>query len=386
MNAETQTNAVETILASSHAMLTVNDLRRVTGLDEKAVRAQLKTLAQQGQIDHIPGRGRYDGKYGLLRTTPQTAVKDSLTVQAPTGGDSEGGEADITRTIVGRVMANADEMDPKIVRAAAHVELHHVIADIRAAVGDKTGKIMLGELAAHIGKLYELGEAHREACMTWERSMMAAIGEDGVGSVVDAIENLKAERDASRRINAEMVADLDNAKVQSDKLQRMLAAIREHLSPFPVGIDPSSMTEVELAESAAAAIRDGLERIFSKSSDDGASEKLVSDLRAELDNATALNTKLDHLLGVERQTSAALREQLDHITHGGESAATGLCASQIDSFAVIAPKRPMRRFTGHDSAVKSAMAAASNGSGRGEVFALVHVGTAKRGAVWSPTK
>lgn len=49
--------------------------------------------------------------------------------------------------------------------------------------------------------------------------------------------------------------------------RRQLDAIREHLSPFILGDDPAGMTEVELAESAAAAIRDGMDRIFSRSSD-----------------------------------------------------------------------------------------------------------------------
>ena len=289
----TDTKAVEGILASSHALLTVSDLRRVTGLDEPTVRAQLKALAQQGQIEHIPGRGRYDGKYGLLRTTPQATVKDPLTAQAP-------------------------DYDPRSVS-------FNPVARADAAQDETAG--------------------------------------------------LRAELAATEQKRLATTAALTAAMKQLD-------AIRAHLSPFPA--DPSGMTEVELAEHAAAAIRDGLDRIFSKSADDGAAGKLASDLRAELDNAKALNDKLEHLLGSERTASAALREQLEHITNGGEPAAPGLCASLIDSFAVIAPKRPMRRFTAHDSAVKSAMAAASNGSKRGEVFALVHVGSAKRGAVWSP--
>ena len=38
----------------------------------------------------------------------------------------------------------------------------------------------------------DLDECH-EACMTWEREMMKAVGEDGVGSVATAIEKLKAK-------------------------------------------------------------------------------------------------------------------------------------------------------------------------------------------------
>lgn len=267
-------STVETVLHASPSLMTISQIRESSGLEDSVVRAELRQLAKRGQIEHIPGRGRYDGKYGLLRTTPQ----------APAG--------------------------------------EHV---------------------------------------------------DGAGN--DETASLRASLAATEQRRLATTAALTAAMKQLD-------AIRAHLSPFPA--DPSGMTEVELAEHAAAAIRDGLDRIFSKSADDGTADRLASDLRADLDNAKALNEKLEHLLGSERTACAALREQLEHMTHSEERA--GLDASLIDSFAVIAPKRPMRRFTAHDSAVKSAMAAASNGSKRGEVFALVHVGSAKRGAVWSPTK
>lgn len=267
-------STVETVLHASPSLMTISQIRESSGLEDSVVRAELRQLAKRGQIEHIPGRGRYDGKYGLLRTTPQ----------APAG---------------------------------EHVD----------------------------------------------------------GAANDETANLRASLAATEQRRLATTAALTAAMKQLD-------AIRAHLSPFPA--DPSGMTEVELAEHAAAAIRDGLDRIFSKSADDGTADRLASDLRADLDNAKALNEKLEHLLGSERTACAALREQLEHMTHSEERA--GLDASLIDSFAVIAPKRPMRRFTAHDSAVKSAMAAASNGSKRGEVFALVHVGSAKRGAVWSPTK
>ncbi|WP_407280569.1 hypothetical protein U5817_09815 [Aromatoleum evansii] len=261
------TTTVEQALEASHTLMTVREIMRDTGHAEPVVRAELRRLAGVGQIEHIPGRGRYDGRYGLLRPI----AKD-----VPDEADSEGGEADVQASVPEQ--AKSDE----------------------------------------------------------------------VGTMRDA----KAD----------------------------LAEIRQRLSPFVVERDPETMTEVELAEHAAAVIRDGMERIFSRDSGD------TVKAGDELANAHALSDKLEHLLGVERQTSAALREQLEHITTGGEPTAKGLCASQIDSYAVIAPKRPIRRFTGHDSAVKSAMAAASNGSKRGEVFALVHVGSAKRGAVWRPAK
>lgn len=375
MNAETNSSSVETALAAATTMQTVNELRRTTGLDEPTVRAQLKALAQQGQIEHIPGRGRYDGRYGLLRPIDKPA---------PAGGDSEGGEADVSCaperhlteaaqaerdefiseygrggncfcyisppcsscthpgnprnqdeyescwTVAGvgiesgdadgslinegttgtesaddgTAIAPGDDLTTRAVKLAVrnhnargeqgqeYMGLQAVIADIRAAIGDKTGKIMLGELAAHIATLYRLGEAHREACMTWERSMMEAIGEDGTGSVATAIEKLKA--------------DLANAKALADKLE--------------------------------------------------------------------------HLLGSERTACAALREQLD-----------GTVSPTLESitpsgYLVRAPKRAHRIVTKQDRAQAHAMAAAANGSGRGEVFALIPIGVAKRGASWIPVK
>ena len=55
-------------------------------------------------------------------------------------------------------------------------------------------------------------------------------------------------------------------------------------------------------------------------------------------------------------------------------------------YLVRAPKRKPRIVTKAETAVAAAMAAARNGSGRGEVFALVPIGTARRGAEWRETK
>lgn len=56
------------------------------------------------------------------------------------------------------------------------------------------------ELAAYlVRKFAELKaqrDAHMQAEIAWEKAMMSAIGEDGVGSVSKAIAALKAERDA----------------------------------------------------------------------------------------------------------------------------------------------------------------------------------------------
>lgn len=154
---------------------------------------------------------------------------------------------------------------------------------------------------------------------------------------------------------------------------QQLDAIREHIAPFPVGIDPSSMTEVELAESAAAAIRDGMERIFSSSADDGAA--------AELANAQALSTKLQTLLDSKSHECEALRTELANTRTEGKQAVDVLDTAH--GYLVKAPKRKPRFLTQPEAARNAAMACTRNGSGRGDVYALVHVGTAKRGAEWT---
>jgi len=69
-----------------------------------------------------------------------------------------------------------------------------------------TGKCLPGdmrvneELPAYLvrkfAELKDAHDAHKQDVITWEKSMMAAIGEDGTGSVARAIAELKAQRDA----------------------------------------------------------------------------------------------------------------------------------------------------------------------------------------------
>ncbi|MCK0507961.1 hypothetical protein [Aromatoleum anaerobium] len=313
MGAADKIITVEDALAASHTLLTVREIMRETGHAEPVVRAELRRLANQGQIEHIPGRGRYDGRYGLLRPIDRvdqaTAVDDCLPV-----GDSEGGEADVHAIPAPQYDPATVSLNP-IERTAAQqnradeaeqqvASLLNVIADIRAAIGDD-GRIMLYELANAVHK----------------RSEMAELG-------------LRVSADF-----AETTTELD--------------AIRAALGVVIGGdIDPSDLTEVEIAQRAAQLIT------------------------VELANARALNAKLEHLLGSERTANAALREQLDNTVSPeiGSIAPAG--------YLVRAPKRRPRVLTKHDSAQAAAMAAACNGSGRCDVYALVHVGTAKRGAVW----
>lgn len=76
-------------------------------------------------------------------------------------------------------------------------------------------------------ELYELiraerkrGDMHRDAEISWEKAMMAAIGEDGIKSVAEAISSLKRERDEAQ-LNLDSIAHDLNA------LEYELRAVRE---------------------------------------------------------------------------------------------------------------------------------------------------------------
>jgi hypothetical protein len=148
------------------------------------------------------------------------------------GSDSEGGETD--------VKAQSAEIPPQITppqydpnsaafsastdaeqdQQRAHLHLIGVLADIRAAVGDPEGKLMQDELVERVRAVYDLGEAHKRACLKWETAMMAAVGEDGINDVVGKIADLQHKvsmQDAELFKQAGVVVDLRN---QVESLQR----------------------------------------------------------------------------------------------------------------------------------------------------------------------
>lgn len=63
---------------------------------------------------------------------------------------------------------------------------------------------LVSELATRLDCALVRGDAHKQDVMTWEKAMMAAIGEDGVGCVVRAIAALKADRDALAAAHSEL--------------------------------------------------------------------------------------------------------------------------------------------------------------------------------------
>ena len=218
------------------------------------------------------------------------------------GSDSEGGEAD--------VKAQSAEIPPQIPppqydpnsvafsastdaeqdQQQAHLHLIGVLADIRAAVGDREGRLMQDELVEHIRAIYDLGEAHKRACIEWESAMMAAVGEDGVNDVVGKI------ADMQHRI---------------------------------------SMQDAELFKQAA----------------------VVVNLRSSIETMQR-----------EAMRGASLMSGQDRYTAAG--------------YLVRASKRKPRTLLDKDKARDAALSSIRAGAQRAEVFALVPIGHARRGAEW----
>lgn len=112
-------------------------------------------------------------------------------------------------------------------------------------------------------------------------------------------------------------------------------------------------------------------------------------LQAALANAQALTNKLQTLLDSKTHEAEALRAEVERLRESvmptlestePEQAVDVLEAAS--AYLVRAPKRKPRILTKPESAREAALACARNGSGRGDVYALVYIGSARRGAEW----
>lgn len=124
-------------------------------------------------------------------------------------------------------------------------------------------------------------------------------------------------------------------------------------------VDPSDLGEVECAEQAADMIDDAADEI----------------------------SRLSNLLGEERTARQALEGQLEALQREAMRGAT--CLSGQDRYTaagylVRASKRKPRTLLDKDKARDAALSSIRAGAQRAEVFALVPIGCARRGAEWRP--
>jgi hypothetical protein len=235
-----------------------------------------------------------------------------------------------------RVKALAEKISE---RSQAEMSLLNVIADIRAAIGDPTGKIMLGELAKAVGEAVSTAEANGR-----------------IGELQAEAGYLKADLETERmRLAACGVAAMANTP--ASVAERITADSPYYSASYG---DVCSTVDREMA------LRADVEKLRQQVADERANgegfARILEEARAEL--------------AAERQAREALQEQIN-----ADPAVDVKDAAR--GYLVRAPKRRLRILTKPENAVAAAMSAARNGSGRGDVFALVPVGTARRGAEWT---
>lgn len=199
--------------------MTAREIATATGCAKGLIAPVLTAMDKASQVTRIPAGVEGGGLYGYTRLPPA-------------GGDSEGGETDAKPQSADfppqipppqydpRSVAFSVSMDAEQDQQRAHLHLIGVLADIRAAVGDPEGKLMQDELVERVRAVYNLGEAHKRACLKWETAMMAAVGEDGINDVVGKIADLQNKvsmQDAELFKAAAVIVDLRN---QLEGLQR----------------------------------------------------------------------------------------------------------------------------------------------------------------------
>lgn len=149
----------------------------------------------------------------------------------------------------------------------------HIGKDHEEVVIELAGHVL--SLQQKLNKTSELANAYNEAETAWEKAMMAAIGEDGVGSVSKAIAALKAERDAVLAENALMLKLLTDISEQYQEVKTeseesaaiidldYISEVNTYVSRDVDGGNPFSATDALLSTVRA----DGVE-MFAKHCDD----------------------------------------------------------------------------------------------------------------------
>lgn len=163
--------------------------------------------------------------------------------------------------------------------------------------------------------------------------------------------------------------------------RRAPAAAAQAASPAGGGIENTGSVG---AEAPPLAVSDTVQSRPGSNTDAPTSEARgrLDDIQKDMENQRALINKLQHLIRVKDKELEALRAQVQGSDEATEEAVDVKDAAR--GYLVKAPKRKPAVVGSPDAAVRRAMAAAKNGSGYGEVFALVPIGRAVRGAEWKP--
>lgn len=156
------------------------------------------------------------------------------------------------------------------------------------------GKIITKQ---QVAKLMAQAEMHRDAEIMWEKTMMQAVGEDGPKSVVEAIDKIKAERDALASELREMTDQRDAFAIRledseeqyselhnkNSALAAQVAGIKDEISDFSAALDGMMMADLSSEE-----IADDLEQRLSNYD---VSQHHLRELRAEAVEQAVNETK-----------------------------------------------------------------------------------------------
>lgn len=283
------------------APVTAREIATSTGCAKGLIAPVLTAMDKAGQITRIPAGVEGGGLYGYTRL--------------PTaGGDSEGGETDITAA----KDIPPPQYDPDEVAFRAPAD----------------------PAAVHA----RLADAEQRASI--------------------AAENL-----------LQLQAELDERSRTAKSLEDMTRTASETLAPcVPGALDTSDMDLQEIAGRVAAGVADLTARLEKRA------EKI-----ADLQHKVSVQ---DAGLFEQARLVEDLRGQLEALQQ--EAARGTTCLTAQDRYTpagylVRATKRKPRTLQAEHKARDAAMAAIRAGAPRAEVFALVPVGQAKRGAEWRPT-
>lgn len=345
------------------------------------VTAELNKLRIEAAVECEKKKGKNELWYWLAQATtqPQPAVgKNAGSSASDDDSSSAEGAAVHTQSAPAAAVppsaapAAADvkppQYDPRSVAFSASTRLEAekdekysllgVLADIRAAVGDREGRLMQDELVERVRTIARSADSAYADLDTIRATLQPLVY---TGDPAHAPGPVKSAQHAAQWI--ESLSGTNREQLTA------ITCASETLAPLVLGdIDTSDMDLQEIAQKVAAVVNAHDDELLEQAKTIVEQRALLEAKDEELFGKVALVTDLRAQLAVMHAATHLPRQD------GYMPAA----------YLVRAPKRRLRAYRNADSAQAAALAAARNGSGRGEVFALVPVGKAVRGVEWRP--
>ena len=296
----------------------VCDLVQTEGKSQTAAFAE-RILTPEAEAE----REDFEAMYGMLGNC-------SCHISPPCGscvhpGNPRNQEEDETARMAAGDSEGGETDAPAVDAQREEFTLLGLIADIRAAAGDPDGRLMQDELVQHIAGVVK------------ERDDLRA-------PIHAQIEQWQTDTGALAKKAHRLAADLKDMTRDRDLLKAENLALKTLDGSMP-GFGAEHQEQ----------------RINSLTTD-------VINTRNALTNAINEADRLRAELATERQAREALQEQSGVI--------------QVAGYIVRAAKRKPRTILDQDKAREAALSAIRAGAQRAEVFAIVPVGAARRGAEW----